>query len=219
MSNNSQQGTWNFGLLWIIVNTCGWGMYVIIAAAAGWIVWQAYQELSYGQGIQFLANESNRILIAIVIFSLCWGAIVGLVQQFVLRRRFKLEGKRWVLATIIGLLVYVAVRDSATLLAVIVMIPTLYSYVPYICKFTAPFALGVAQWFILRRYFARSGWWIAATVVSLWLSSFIPSATEYGRNISLYIASFPIEGLIYGIATLFALTIITKQSIVAVEIE
>ena len=218
MIKDWQQRKWAFGLLWIIANTFGWGIYILIGFAVGWIVWQAYQDLNpyYGHSFYFLTKESNRILIAFVISSIGWGAIVGFLQKLVIRRCFKLELKGWILATIIGLLLYETVCHSYVYIHAKVWIPVLSPYISYMCALIAPLMLGVAQWFVLRRYCARSGWWIVATMASLWLSAFTIQpyttyAPGYDGNLVLTFIGFPLEGLIYGIATSVVLTIIPRR--------
>ncbi len=210
MGKESDQGKRTFELLWIAANTFSWGISFIVAMVSGWAVYQFYQSLGLGQGIRFLADELSRILIAMIIYGFCWGAIVGLLQQAVLGRRYSLGGRPWALATMLGLLVFRFFSNPAPFFALIFggdyysLPPLLYS----IFTLGSLFALGVAQWFILRRYFEKSGWWIVATAIALWPSTL---AVEGQGTILPYLVASPLAGLIYGVVTLIALIIIFKR--------
>jgi len=224
MRKDRERGKRTFGPLWIIANTFGWGTLIIVSRAAGWIEWEFYD--NYGRDLffrfrtfRFLPNGSIRMVIGLVIIGLCWGAIVGVLQQFVLRRRFELAGKRWVLVTVIGLTVYTTVEVLVPALAVSLAFRS-YQILTGISTFVSPFAFGIAQWFLLRRYFTRSGWWIAATAIASWLSHFALSTFATGQlRSSVLIAFYLVQGLLYSVTTLIALTAIFRQSTVAVENE
>jgi hypothetical protein len=203
MRKDRERVKWTFGPLWIIANTLGWGTFIIVSMAAGWIVWEVYDN-SYGQlGTRFLHSESIRVVIALVLSSVCWGAIIGVLQQFVLRRHFELEVKKWVLATTFGLTVYRTVQILVPALAANMAFRS-YQILPGISTFVSAVAFGIAQWFVLRRYMKRSGWWIAATASALWLSHF---AFPTGVFTDFFLA----EGLLYGVATWITLAVISRR--------
>jgi len=232
MGKDRYQGKWSFGLLWIIVNTLSWGIYIVVGIAAGWVVWQAYQDLSRGQGIPFLANESNRYLIVVIIFGVCGGAIIGSLQHLVLKPRFHLEGKKWVSATIIGITVYTVITILVSPFVVNTFVASIrlpvdslhviYSIISMFTSLIAFAALGIAQWFVLRQHFTKSGWWIVATVIASGFSTFVTSTFARGGDGSslLYsIVYYSVEGLIYGLATLIALAIISSNQVRMIEEE
>ena len=70
-----------------------------------------------------------------------------------------------------------------------------------------PFALGIAQWVVLRDLVERSRWWIPATAVALWLPVVVFAVLPAGMigGGTGFILSYPIGGLLYGILTLIVL--------------
>jgi hypothetical protein len=216
MKKDRHQRKWAFGLSWVIVNTFSWALYTLVAMAAGWVMWEAYQYLRTERVMRFLSDESNRIWIAVVILGVCWGAIIGFFQQLVLKQRFDLEGRTWILATLIGVTIYIILRTSVSSFAVNIAPSRASLYVINILgTFACSTALGIAQWLILRQYFSRSGWWIVATVIALGIPSLATSTFFGGGGKSFLLSSvvsLAVEGLIYGLITLIALTLISKQS-------
>jgi hypothetical protein len=215
-----EQGKWIFGLLWIIANTFGWGICPLLALASGWIVWQLYQNFSARSVFNPLGGESNRAFIAMIIVGVCWGAIIGGFQLSILARRFELKGKNWVFATIVGMTLYMTVQlfrgFTHSFSQTDIFVNLTFSFVP-------PLVLGLAQWFILRRYFTRSGWWIVAITLALGLAASITSGLSrllvmkssmgYRYDIFFSSSTFFIEGLFYGVATWIVLTIISRRPV------
>jgi hypothetical protein len=221
MGSGKYKGKWTFGLLWIIVNTFSWGIFVALGGVSGWVAWQSYQYFSRGRGVPFLGDESNRILIALVILGLSWGAIIGLLQYSVLKRHLNLRGRKWILATIIGITIYLLSIDFLSAFAANIRLSMGFlNVVSGIHKFTSWLALGLAQWFILRHHFTKSGWWVVTTVIALGFSTFLTSTffRTGGRNfLPNTIISSSIEGLIYGVSTLIVLTFFFGQTVNAVD--
>jgi hypothetical protein len=218
MTTDKLQEKWPFGRSWIIANTLSWGVSPLVAMLAGWAAWQLYQQLGMSWSMRALSDNSNRLLIAEVIYAVCWGIIVGASQQFVLRRRFDLGGQRWISATAIGLLFYRLLSDLPLVLAPFIgsSISALYQNPLLIdlAKLISLFALGIAQWFILRRILKRAGWWIIATALALWLSAIAFSVFMSGQLWAFhFIVAALAEGIIYSIATFVVLTTILKQKI------
>jgi hypothetical protein len=231
MRKEGVQGNWSFGLLWIIVNTFSWGIVFLVGGASAWIVWQFYQNPVTALEFLLFENESTRTLIALVISGLCWGAIVGGLQQALLGRRFELKGKSWVFATMVGLLLYLAFLFLPSSFQFLMRFPLYFSLIGILLNiaytFVPPLALGVAQWFVLRRYFTRSEWWIVATTLALSLGTYITSwlekllilkiPMEYHPNVYLSVVAFFVEGLFYGIASWIVLAFISRHPVAAVE--
>lgn len=216
MSAEEQQGKGTFGLFWILANTFGWGLYLVVGGLAGWVVSELYDAL----GIPFRLDDVGRLLIMFAILGFCWGAIVGALQRAVLSRRFKLPRGWWVFATIVGLSLFIILRNLVPNLAIILGLPIhFYSICGGICYFLAPLPLGVAQWSILRRHFTRSGLWIPATAIALWLPTFARAtfAVRYVSAFPFTYISFVVEGLFYGAVTLIALAVVTKQAKATVQ--
>lgn len=206
-----------FGLLWIVTNTFAWGMYLVAGLAVARLVWALYQGLLH---ISFLGNDLNRLLVVSIILGVGWGAIVGALQAFVLTRRFELEAKGWVSATIVGFLLYATldVLASRSVQIVAMFTPSIQVF-SRIVALVPPLGLGIAQWFTLRRYFTSSGWWVAATTLGLWLPTVAFSQFVMGFNTGAwgFIASTSVKGLSYSVATLIALAVFSRQAIAAVE--
>ena len=182
----------------------------------GWIVGVLYN----GLGIPFRLNDVGRFSIMLALLGICCGAIIGALQRSVLNRRFKLPRGWWVFATTVGLALYIMFRDLVPNLAIILGLPVqFYSIGNGACYFLAPLPLSVVQWSILRRHFTRSGLWILATAIALWLPTFARAsvALQYQREFPSRYISFVVEGFVYGAVTLMALAVVTKQSNATVE--
>jgi hypothetical protein len=81
------------------------------------------------------------------------GFVIGILQWLVLQRRIR-DVWKWSLATGIG---------WATGLAIV-----LYTIPPELSVLSGVIlgtSLGVAQWFILRKYLYGTGWWIAISII------------------------------------------------------
>jgi len=218
MSAEKQHGKWPFGLSWILANTAGWGLYLVVGWAAGWLLWELYEAGDF----RLLANEETRMFLTLATLGFCWGAIVGWLQQFVLTRRFRLEGSKWAWATLIGIVLYTILQGLASVVSALLSYSIFSSYIiDGIGAFAAPLALGIVQWYVLRRYFARSGWWVAATTFALWLGHIaiwiLPAG---GRTfVSSFIISLLLGGFFYGVATWIVLVVISRQPIASAESE
>ncbi len=160
-----------FGWLWMLANTLGWGLYYLVATAAGWLGYQAYNALNDGSGTGWLAGDSAKIYVGLVIFGILWGVLVGLLQWLALRQQVKVVWKHWLVATTLGMLAYGILReilfglvntqiDSGTINLYNILI-TLAASVP----------LGIAQWLVLRRHLRLSGLWAALEVVRVMVGS------------------------------------------------
>ena len=218
MSAERLHGKWRFGLTWIVANIAGWGFYLVLVWAAAWLVWELYEAEHY----RLLASEGNRTFVALAIAAVCWGAILGWLQQFVLTRRFQLEDSKWAWATLIGIAVRVILQNAG--LFVMTFLPYSFSFfriIDGVATFAAPLALGIAQWYVLRRYFARAGWWIAATALAPWLGQIVLRILPAGDRtyMASAIISLLVHGFFYGAATWAVLVMISRQPAASVESE
>jgi hypothetical protein len=217
VEKDRERRKWIFGLLWVVANTFSWIMFSIAMMAAGWIVWTLYDNsvlVFYG----ILADELARMTITAVIAALCGGVILGVLQKFILRRRFELDGKKWILATVIGFVVYATVLLLVSFWALGNLPLHHYRTFSNISGFVFPLALGIAQWLVLRRHLTRSGCWIAATAVAFGLSDLASSVLTTGQlRTSILNGLNVVEGAIYSVVTLIALVIMLRQPKVAVE--
>lgn len=69
------------------------------------------------------------------------------------------------------------------------------------------FSIGVAQWAILRKYFKMSGWWIASTTASWYISVMVGSLLIFKLGYFLTL----LVGAIYGTMTGIVLTILFRR--------
>lgn len=153
MRKNREQGKWSFGLLWVIVNTLGWGLNILLAPAAGWIVWQSSQYLG-GPLCNPLGDELNSTLLTMIVLGLSTGGIIGGFQLLILARRFELKEKNWVLANMVGMTLYVTIPFLWSwffdgFLGFAYSFPLIGTFVRLAFSFAPPLILGLAQQAIL----------------------------------------------------------------------
>ncbi|MBI5032515.1 MAG: hypothetical protein HZB51_18475 [Chloroflexi bacterium] len=127
-----------------------------------------------------ISQDQQWILQAINFFGMAvLGALIGLAQWLLLRRYLPRSGW-WILATAIGCIVPMQFgemfpwRDPPWLGGAIMFM--LFGL-----------TLGIAQWFVLRRYMAHSVWWTAFTLVG-WLLAFALTSIAYVTD--LYVEPF-----------------------------
>ena len=221
------QGKRSFGLSWIIANTFGWGIGLLLAVPVGWISSLLYQSSIAGSVFNPLASDLTRTLIQMIIWGGCWGAIIGGLQQSIFARRLELQVKRWLFATIVGTTLYLTAWYLSPYFSQLIMGPIFSilptgTFVSLAFSLALPLVFGIAQWFVLRQYFTRSGWWVAATTLSMGLAAVITSGLSrhvttrsagFGDSMLFSSATFLVEGLFYGIATWIVLTNIPRRSV------
>lgn len=106
------------------------------------------------------------------------GLAIGILQWFLLQRRFK-KAWQWILATTIGWAAAAAINFAA---------------VPDGMDFLAGLLIGVsvgtAQWLILRREVQWAGWWIVINVIA-WTTglAFLPGLISTGALVGLITAT------------------------------
>ena len=156
-----------FGWLWMLANTLGWGLYYLVATAAGWLGYQAYNALNDGSGTGWLAGDSARIYVGLVIFGILWGVLVGLLQWLALRQQVKVVWKYWLVATTLGMLAYGILREILFGLVNTQIGSGTINLYNILITLAASVPLGIAQWLVLRRHLRLSGLWLEATVIAL----------------------------------------------------
>ena len=77
MSVDKQQGQRPFGLRWIVLNTVGWSLFILLGFAASWLVWELWER----GGVRLLSNAEVRLLVSVTLVAVCWGAIVGWIDM------------------------------------------------------------------------------------------------------------------------------------------
>ena len=213
MEKNRLQIKWLHGLLWIVLNTVGRGMYIILAGVIGWIVWQIYQFLS-GMGVYFLSDESTRLFVSGIVLGVCMGTIIGFLQYFVLKNIFEIQSKKWVLATLIGitfgLAINFALPDPTSIRNFSL---SFYQTIRIIVVIVSSISLGVSQWMVLRKIFSRAEWWIVAAGVAHAITNLINSRVSYGGEnyLRFSLLFLFVEGFGYGVLTLIVLLAILRR--------
>mgnify|MGYP001103422067 CR=1 FL=1 len=203
-----------FGWLWMLANTLGWGLYYLVATAAGWLGYQAYNALNDGSGTGWLAGDSAKIYVGLVIFGILWGVLVGLLQWLALRQQVKVVWKYWLVATTLGMLAYGILREILFGLVNTQIGSGTINLYNILITLAASVPLGIAQWLVLRRHLRLSGLWLEATVIAfgIWpaLTTILSKAgvTDF---LTRYILSSVMDGLIYGGITLAALRIMSSR--------
>ncbi len=203
-----------FGWLWMLANTLGWGLYYLVATAAGWLGYQAYNALNDGSGTGWLAGDSAKIYVGLVIFGILWGVLVGLLQWLALRQQVKVVWKHWLVATTLGMLAYGILREILFGLVNTQIGSGTINLYNILITLAASVPLGIAQWLVLRRHLRLSGLWLEATVIAfgIWpaLTTILSKAgvTDF---LTRYILSSVMDGLIYGGITLAALRIMSSR--------
>jgi hypothetical protein len=211
MTEGRESRARSFGLFWILANIVGWALFVGFAFAAGWLVWALYEQGGYPR---LLHSEETRVLLAFVVAGSGWGSILGWLQQLVLKRRLRLEGNRWIWATLIGVVLYTLFDVVLSLLLMAVPFHrSSYSLLHGLVAVVPPLALGVAQWYMLRRSLARAGWWVLAVVLGLWLPGIAFSLLASGPSPRVSMLTSPfVEGAAYGVATLVVLAVLPQET-------
>ena len=209
----SQRG-WAFRLLWVGANTIAWGTRTGVSWAVGTAVQWSYLTIARARGTGQTSADGYLYLVTLVVFGVLYGAIIGIAQQLVLRRQREFRGIRWVFATLIGILLQLAIGSLAPLFGQYLGLSSDYARLAPIALtgtlgLVSLLALGTSQWFVLRGFVRRSGWWIAATAIALWVSNLV---TGYGGTILETILSDLVYGLAYGLVTEVALSAILKKS-------
>ena len=106
------------------------------------------------------------------------GLAIGILQWFLLQRRFK-QAWQWILATTVGYTLGSAISNFA---------------IPQGMDFLAGLLIGLttgsAQWLILRREVHWAGWWIAINVIA-WTTglAFLPGLISTGAMVGLITAT------------------------------
>ncbi len=152
MDTANRKIRWGFFLTWALATLFG----IVVGFAVFFIVMSAL-----GESGALPANSSISNSLASLIFTCCFGTVIGLAQGSVLRR-FGHKSGIWILATLLGFLVSapVLLRQSGWFGPVITSIGIL--------RMTAALGivLGIVQWFILSKKVDRAVLWIGVSLIS-----------------------------------------------------
>ena len=215
-----KQRKWVHGLFWVVANTFSWPLSLWTGMAAGWLAWEAY-DVMY---IPFLADESNRMLITFILLGVGWGVAIGFLQQILLKQRFNLDRRSWIVATCLGMALYLSFSQVELIAYDIRELQPFSRGLGILASFVSSALLGTAQWVILRHTVKRAGLWILATVIALSVSPMVLNlfhfgpAWENGRNYLVYSLFASLRtGFMYGLITWIAVSMISPPSAKTLE--
>jgi hypothetical protein len=106
------------------------------------------------------------------------GLAIGILQWFVLQRRFK-KAWQWILATTAGYTLGSLLSNAA--------IP---QGMDFLAALLIGLTTGLAQWFILKREVQWAGWWIVINIIA-WTTglAFLPGLFSTGAMVGLITAT------------------------------
>ena len=210
-TSESQQVEQGFLLKWILLSTIG--CIVVIAIVLG---------VLFGSDInQQLKNpqEDTIWLLTWLVFSVVGGAIGGVSQWFVLRGRLLyldswVRPPIWVWSAILSYgmgsftLFFWGLRDFWSM-----------SYLACVGLALS----GIPQWFVLRLYLSKAGWWLIGVPIGLVVSctlvvfyyGFVTWDVGHNYNylvIELGVFSGAIGGVVFGFITAGALSVLLRSS-------
>lgn len=148
-------------VLWAFVTTAGW----LLAGFSGLPVGRAV--VVEGSTSVILSVALNLGLLGALI-----GGLIGASQWYFLRRRVRQAGW-WVVATAFGWGIGLPLALLINLLAGLGLSAVLYGVL-------IGLAVGVAQWFVLRRTIPHAGRWIWVTTVAFPIGIAVSGAIESG---------------------------------------
>jgi len=144
----SEQVELSFLLKWILLSTIGWIVVsaIVLSVSMSFVNLQAYHDA----------------LLTLLVFGVVGGTLGGISQWFVLRGRLPQLGS-WACALIwiwsgfisfaLGLLASTWLFNLVSVVGLVVLALT-----------------GIPQWFVLRRYVSKAGWWLIVAPIGLAVS-------------------------------------------------
>jgi hypothetical protein len=141
-----------------------------------------------GLHIFILVDDPVRRMVFI---GLSIGILTGFLERLVLQR-YKLQWNGWILANILGWGFGFAAAEGLEMLGWQWGTPQLLGGM----------IIGFSQWIVLRRYLAKSYWWIVACIIgSFAILSWIPVGYTFQMILEEYSIPIIVAGLIMGIFT------------------
>jgi hypothetical protein len=207
---------WNYWLAWISVNAIAWTVAFGLA--------QLYARLLYPNDrfIRLILEDVNYIWtrplespLATTNYGLLLGAVIGIGQWYVLRRRLDIKWTWWLAATMLGFAIHgltlgldVSLLNGgqAGLAGEIGGEQALRS-VGLLCGGVV--LVGIPQWLVLRQHLPKAGWWILISAAALLLAS--PDRSGGAGSLVGWIAVSMGAGAVYGIVTAFGLFFLLPQ--------
>jgi hypothetical protein len=203
MKAKGSQVGWGFGLLWVFLSAIGWCIGIMMGFVAGYAPIELIGHTPLGEG---LASCVHAIVL---------GAVVGILQWVVLRRRVPGAG-RWVWASIAGLAVAGGVGGA------VLVAGASPGILAEVVGYTLVVALGGAvtgmlQRPVLRGQVSRAGWWVLASTVGWGLGMAVTVASievsEGGYFPGGLLGSLAAGGVAFGAVTGGALVWLLRQPV------
>ncbi|PLZ91314.1 hypothetical protein CEN44_08855 [Fischerella muscicola CCMEE 5323] len=128
------------------------------------------------------------------------GIVTGTIQWLILRSHFSKAGW-WVLATTVGLGVGYFLGGMVTTINAMTFNTIGYSIA------------GIMQWFILRKHFSKSGWWVLSAIFGGALVGITYSVTPFSSNLTIAFIYGAFCGTLYGALTATVLVWLFKPRV------
>lgn len=195
-SVTSPSKLWDYALLWL-----WWSVGAMMSWATGWVLGTLAGGLIVANVDRALFGPIGSVMDRAIfgaVLGMVVGVFTGIVQWLIVRQHIP-KSRWWVLATIVGLTVGLAIGMTArwlTLWSVFGMMGgnfhdmmlrglggTLRGVVGgAITGVMTGLAVGIAQWLVIHRHFSRSVWWIVATFVAMVVGMAVSGAMETSRE-------------------------------------
>jgi hypothetical protein len=156
-----ERGGWRFWLLWVLATNAGF-----------------FPGLWLGTRLAELAGGPPEPVSGVIVGA-CFALLVGAAQSWVLARHVSERGA-WALATVVGWSAGVWLAGSL-LLALVPDLDTTGAVWVLAIGFLAGAAVGVPQWWVLRRAAGVGAWWIPVSAVG-WGIFFPGMVTGYALS-------------------------------------
>ncbi|MCP4412783.1 MAG: hypothetical protein GY808_09490 [Gammaproteobacteria bacterium] len=193
------------------------------AGYAFWIWWVLVNTISVFIGMLFGFTGLGETFLALVVFGITCGGIIGITQWLVLRLYIK-QVSWWILATSLGWTIGWIVIDVIINNYSRIIVDDWSTFIAFIVTFgvTLGFIIGLMQWMVLKRLVAKSIWWIIGSILSNVVSSSIGFYVAHllSKDVKdpmvglpiFWLSFFAVFGSIYAISTGTLLTWLLGQS-------
>ncbi|MBD2206141.1 protein kinase [Calothrix sp. FACHB-1219] len=191
---------WGFWRQWVLLNSLGGSLGFTIGIPIAALI--LYVTTGYSDGEYYSQRDFVQLGVLITLES----ALLGITQWRLLRRWHFSQDARWLLLTAVGVFFGTPLGFAFG-----------YGFYSSGQEFVSPFAgllmggafLGMLQWFVLRRSFSQTGWWVLANALGITLggivSVFVAVALRTDPNdhvsLSLFVTTalgFAVFGMITG---------------------
>ena len=149
LTNQKNKKGWRLLGLWILANAVGWALGTLTGVMLTW----AFSLIP--------AIEGERVLPYAVLLSL--GLSIGAAES-VIMRWFDITNSHWVSGTLVGFVFYILFA---------IFIDQVAGWIfgvwdDFVVVVFFGFAIGISQWWILKKYFRNSGLWVSQTLGDLY---------------------------------------------------